>query len=223
MTDRDPAIVCVDKPADMAAILSRDYADAPLSFAPSPLIAVYAKQWRRRDDVYFTRIDVDGRYGGFVFGHALGAQPWRRLLAAPFWTAPAMAAIYARMKLGAPSVAPPVAQSAAQSGTGAGAEAGAHENQDPVAPIWSEEAIPAERLATPFAMLEFFYAAPEFRGCGVGGRLIAAFEAAAAANGRDRLRAHISPWNIASVRAFLRAGWAVHRAAPQSLLATKLL
>jgi len=178
---------------DGACILKAHYGDPPMKRLPKRIIAMLLEQWARRADVTYRIALYDRRFAGFIFAQAVGAQPWRSLLAHWFALPFAILAwISTRRPLQASRDEP-------------------SRRPDLTEPASGYETYSPDMAVQPAATVEFVFVATSFRGLQVAGNLLADFERLATARGARTLLAYIAVGNEASVRAFEKAGWTVYQ------------
>lgn len=202
----------------IARILDKEYFDEPIRSFPAGLKRAFAAEWcAKRDDVYFVTAEVDGRPAGFVFGHAMGdglvklfGRRKPRHLPALVWT-------FLRLKF-APGGKGPTSEAAAVPADTSKVEAefaalGIPHLAQPFA--WSQDARDAR-----IALLSV---RPEYRGLGLARRLLDATAEEMKAGGVGAVEAHIDPYNLPSVRAFLKSGYELRRMGGGDFFARKEL
>ena len=215
---RAPAVVVrrSHDPAVIARVLEEEYFDDPIRSFPAGLKRAFAAEWcAARDDVYFVTAEVDGRPAGFVFGHAMGDQLVKlfgrrnpRHLPALVWT-------YLRLRLAPVGTASEAAAVPADTARvdAEFAALGIPEDARPFA--WSPDARDAR-----IALLSVSSA---YRGHGLARRLLDRVADEMAAGGVLAVEAHIEPYNLSSVRAFLKSGYELRRMAGRDFFARRRL
>lgn len=207
---RDPEVI--------ARILDKEYFDEPIRSFPAGLKRAFAAEWcAARDDVYFVTAEVEGRPAGFVFGHAMGdglvklfGRRNPRHLPALVWT-------FLRLKF-APGGKGPTSEAASVPADTAKVEA-------------EFAALGIPHLALPFAWsqdardarIALLSVRPDYRGYGLARRLLDVAAEEMAAGGVNAVEAHIDPYNLSSVRAFLKSGYELRRMADKDFFARRLL
>jgi GNAT superfamily N-acetyltransferase len=178
-----------------ARYLEEHYADAPIRYLPAFVVKRLLRRWRCRSEIFFLIAQLNETTAGFLFGQAVGARPWRRLLADPL-TLPFAAAALVRERLRR--------RPGQRSSDGSGRELAFPSYDD------APERVPHDWSAGEAANVEFIFVDPAFRGRDIAGQLLAGFA--------DRLRAaeigtsvaYIATSNAASERAFRKAGWSIY-------------
>lgn len=200
----------------IARVLEEEYFDDPIRSFPAGLKRAFAAEWcATRDDIYFVTAEVDGRPAGFVFGHAMGDRLVKlfgrrnpRRLPALVWT-------YLRLRLtpgGAASEAAAVPADTARVDAEFAA-LGIPEDARPFA--WSPDARDAR-----IALLSVGRA---YRGHGLARLLLDRVAEEMDAGGVLAVEAHIEPYNLSSVRAFLKSGYELRRMAGKDFFARRRL
>lgn len=179
-----------------ARYLDEHYADAPLRNLPAFVVKRLLRRWRRRDDIFFLVAQLNETTAGFLFGQAVGAKPWRRLLADPL-TLPFAAAALVRERLSKRHGEP--------TPHGSGRELAFPSYDD------APERVPHNWSAGEAANVEFIFVDPAFRGREIAGQLLAGFADRLPTAGIATALAYIATSNAASERAFRKAGWSIYR------------
>ena len=201
----------------IVSILRRDYFDDPMPYLSEGVIQTLAREWiANRSQVYLLAAEADGEYAGFVFGHTLGPKFWRLFASSHPWVFPALALARLKMRL-APKIKLRPVQSQPNK-----------ERNDLEAQI---AALEISTLSQPFAwapegsrtgILPLVFVHPEHRGKGVAPHLLKQIVEAMLRDGAKSVEAHINIDNLASVRAFLKAGFEVYRMATNDFWARKV-
>ena len=186
-------------------ILRRDAFDAPIPYFPRSFLKCAVRELLAQSpDVYFVAAEFKGQYAGFAFAHTLGPRLWRKFAWAQLTHHPlAVAWILFRLRVIRPlewQVAKLIRRRSSVAEVVAAPDAG----------------IDLPKLAGPFAwsserrdlgMLDQLFVAPAFRGLGIAPGLLRFVESEMAARHVTLVEAHVDSWNLASLRAFLKAGW----------------
>jgi GNAT superfamily N-acetyltransferase len=205
---RDPEVI--------ARVLEEEYFDDPIRSFPSGLKRAFAAEWcAARGDVYFVTAEVDGRPAGFVLGHAMGDQLVRLFGRSKPRHLPALVLTYLRLRLapGGPSSEAAVVPEDTARVDAEFAALGIPEDARPFA--WS-----ADARAARIALLSVNRA---YRGHSLARRLLDCVADEMAADGLDAVEAHIEPYNLSSVRAFLKSGYELRRMAGKDFFARRRL
>lgn len=194
--------LCRD-PATMRMILVRDYFDEPVCRFSRGVLRTLADDWASSPaDVFLVTADIGGQYAGFAFGHTRSRSIWRRFYR-EYWSRhlAAFAWIWFRTRAIA-AVRRRVARRGARREYPADLAAslrqwGVMRTDKPFA--WS---------ATPGAgRVDLLFVGESFRGRGLAPLLVKAVTDEMIARGCGLVEAHADAANLASVRAFLKAGW----------------
>lgn len=198
---------CQD-PVLIEKILHDDYFDAPIPYFSGALIRRARDLLASSPDVYFVTAEVRGEYAGFVFGHTLGQSMWRNFARAHLARHPfAIAWLVFRLK-----VLRPLQQKLGHWLRWKGPAA-----EDVAANV---QALRVPRLDRPFAwsagrpntgQVDLLFVRDSFWGLGLAPQLLGHTAAEMARQGVTLIEAHVDPWNYASLRAFLKAGWEVYQ------------
>ena len=196
-------------PATIERILAADGFDEPFpSFTRRLLRHAVRTLLAPAPRIYFIVAEVNGQYAGFAFGHTLGPGLWRQFAREHLTRYPlALAYVVVRLKV----VRPATRRlhrivGRLRSAAPAAEEPGGSQVETMSAPFaWS-----SERPNT--GQVDLFFVRPECRGVGVGPRVLRCMTDEMAADGVTLIEAHADPGNMASVRAFLKAGFEGYRA-----------
>lgn len=180
-----------------ARFLVDHYADPPLRDMPRFAAERAVWGWRKRDDIFFLVATVEQQIAGFMLGQAVGAKPWRTLLAQPLSLPFALAALLRRrtqISLPAenPSPSPVV-------------DYPEFDRASPVRRNWS---------GGEAGNVEFIFVDPRFRGQDIAGFLLGEFISRLQKARIPVALAYIAISNDRSVRAFAKAGWSIFRDGP---------
>ena len=179
-----------------ARYLDEHYADTPLRNLPAFVVKRLVRRWRGRSDIFFLVAQLNETTAGFLFGQAVGAKPWRKLLADPL-TLPFAAAALIRERLHR--------RQGQRTPDGSGREL--------AFPSYDEtlERVARDWCAGEAANVEFIFVDPAFRGRNIAGQLLAGFADRLPTAGIATALAYIATSNTASERAFRKAGWSIYR------------
>lgn len=186
-------------------ILKRDAFDAPIPyFPPSFLKCAVTELLAPSPDVYFVAAELNGEYAGFAFAHTLGPRLWRKFARSQLTRHPlAVAWILFRLRVLRPlewrlnRLTRRASPAAANVGV---PDRGLDVPKHPGPFTWSPE-------RPDLGMLDQLFVAPGFRGVGIAPGLLRCVESEMAARQVTLVEAHVDSWNVASLRAFLKAGW----------------
>jgi len=215
--DAPSVVVRRSRDADVIArILDREYSDEPIRSFPAGLKRAFAAGWcATRDDVYFVTAEVDGRPAGFVCGHAMGDGFVKLFGRRNPKHLPALVLTFLRLRLG-PKCPTPEAAAVPADTSRVEAEFAALGIPNDARPFaWSRD----ERDAR----IALLFVGPEFRGHRLARRLLDATAEEMRASGVRAVEAHIDPYNISSVRAFLKSGYELRRMAGKDFFARREL
>lgn len=200
-------------------VLRERYFDDPIRRFPAGLRRAFAASWcAKREEVYMVVAEVGGEEAGFVLGHTLGDELFRRFAREHPLHLPALAWTRLLMRLS------PAAPYAEAEGPSDAAGRAAVEEQ------YAALAIP--RSGRPFAWspgdgrtgrISLLYVDPRFRGHSLARRMLDLIAEEMRAAGARGVEAHVNPYNIASVRAFMKSGYEVSRASGSDFFARKRL
>jgi GNAT superfamily N-acetyltransferase len=203
-------------PAELTRVFEEEYFDDPIRSFPSGLKRAFAAEWCvTSPDIYFVTAKVDGRPAGFVFGHAMGNGLVKLFGRRNPRHLPALVRTYLRMRFAPGGYSGEAAAVPADTGhvDAAFAALGIPADQRPFA--WSDAA-----RAARIALLSVNNA---YRGHGLARLLLDRAAEEMAAHGIDTVEAHIDPYNLSSVRAFLKSGYEMRRMAGKDFLARRQL
>ena len=200
-------------------IFERDYFDDPIRSFPAPLRRAFAGSWcAKREEVYLVVGDVGGERAGFVLAHTLGDRLFKGFARAHPRHLPALAWAALRMKLSRAEPYPEAEGPSDPAGRAAVDEQvaalGIRQTGRPFA--WS----PADGRTGRISLL---YVDASYRGHGLARRMLDRVAGEMRAGGAHSVEAHINPYNLPSVRAFLKSGYEVSRTAGGDFFARKSL
>lgn len=205
------------EPELIERILREDYFDEPVRSFPAAARRAFARAWcATRAEIHFVVSEVGGEYAGFVLGHTLGdrlvkdfARAYPRHLPALVWTKLRPSRRDARSEAAGP----------ADEGGRAKVEA-------------EVEALGIRRVGRPFAWapadgragrISLLLVGKNFRGHGLAPLMLERLDVEMRAAGVRLVEAHIDPYNLPSVRAFMKSGYEITRMADKDFLARKAL
>lgn len=204
------------EPETIERILERDYFDEPVRSFSTGLRRAFASEWcAKRDEIYFVVAEVDGKHAGFVFGHAMGDGLVKFFARRNPRHLPQLLLTWLRMRL-SPNEKGPVSEAASVPPDTSGVEAefaalGIQNIESHF--VWSPDARSGR-----IALLSVH---PDYRGYGLARRLLDGVAEHMSAGGVKTIEAHIDPYNISSVRAFLKSGYDIWRMADKDFLARR--
>lgn len=183
-------------------LLSNDFYDAPICYFPRRLLRASAKWLADSDYVFvFTAQQGDAR-AGYVFSHLFGPDIWRKFSRSHPLLLPELVYVVLTKRM---NRSRKVAADRLAHATPSSSPEGIESLRVPVseAPFrWSE---PDSKTA----YIEMVYVAQEQRGRGIASAMIRHATQLLSNLGIAQLEAHIDATNYSSVRAFLKADWAV--------------
>jgi GNAT superfamily N-acetyltransferase len=190
--------------------LREDYYDVPIRYFPGPFLRRAVRELLAPSpDVYFVTAELQGQYAGFVFGHTLGQNVWRRFARAN-WARHPLSIVWLLVRL---RLLMPFRQRLARRRrtTGAAGRAGP-----------ANHGLTFPKLNHPFRWsaerpdighIDMVFVRDKFRGLRLASQLIGYTTTEMARQGVTLVEAHVDADNSASRRAFLKAGWEVFQTA----------
>lgn len=190
------------QPERIERILAEDYFDEPIRYFSRSLIHAVASDWfARSDDIFFLTASVNGHYAGFVFAHRLGPAMWRDYVRSHWHKHPLSLSWVIWRQFGWERLRGHLRRLV---------------RPRPVSTNKTRELPEVPRLDRPFgwttdrpdvAQLDLLFVSPPYRGHGVAAALLDGTIGVLRTAGVSLVESHVDPWNAASLRAFLKAGW----------------
>lgn len=183
------------------SVLEQNYTDAPVKNFTKKTIKTLASSWCvANPKVCLLLAEVDERTVGFLFGHCLGPQVWRRFAAEHPKHIANLA--YAWMLQRIRQVI---------QGCGWCKYSGPTHTPIELKLTKLDYPFPWESTWGNGGIIEYMMVNPEFRGRGIASRLIKLFSLEMTTMGVPYVEAHIAQHNTPSTRAFIKAGWSTYK------------
>jgi GNAT superfamily N-acetyltransferase len=204
------------EPELIERVLREDYFDEPVRSMRAAARRAFARSWcAAREEVYFVIAEVSGEYAGFVLAHTLGDQLFKGFARAHPRHLPALAWAKLRPARGPRSEA-----------AGPADEAGRAKVDAEVLALGIGRAgrtfawAPADGRSGRVSLL---FVGNRFRGHGLAPLMLERLSEEMRASGARLVEAHVDPYNLPSVRAFMKSGYEIERMADKDFLARKVL
>jgi GNAT superfamily N-acetyltransferase len=202
---RGPVARRTRAPEEIERILRQDAIDAPTPyFSPRLLRTAVRDLLAPSPDVFFITAEVQGRYAGFVFSHALGPGMWRDFARRHVFRHPvALGMLMVRLHL----LVPLRRKLARRRGTPVGDRTSERTKGVPVSVPKSDKLFAWTRGTGRVGQVDMLFVRDDCRGLGVAPAMLHCAIREMARRDVTLAEAHVDPGNYSSVRAFLKAGW----------------
>ncbi len=180
-------------------IIDQNYSDEPLRSFSNGVKRTFSKSWcLNKLEVCFLVAEIDGREAGFLIGHSLGPRIWRAFAKEHLQHLVSIFYVLLRQRVKRKFRTEPQTTTHSIS-------------EDDLKLTNTNRPFPWQTSWGNGAILEFIMVYPEHRGQSIAPKLIQQFTKEMNLVGASYCEAHISPYNSASARAFIKSGWAVYR------------
>jgi len=191
-------------PEEIERILRQDAIDAPTPyFSPRLLRTAVRDLLAPSPDVFFITAEVQGRYAGFVFSHALGPGMWRDFAIRHVFRHPvALGMLMVRLHL----LVPLRRRWARQAGS-PGNRTSERTKGVPIPVPKSDKLFSWTRGKGRVGQVDMLFVRDDCRGLGVAPEMLHCVIQEMARRDVTLAEAHVDPGNYSSLRAFLKSGW----------------
>jgi hypothetical protein len=189
---------------EIERVLRSDAFDAPIPYFTDALLRTAVRTLLAPSaEVYFVVAEMDGSYAGFAFGHTLGPTFWRsfarrHVLRHPF----ALATLTFRLK-----IARPIRQRLARARSSPSTSLLTASSQEDTLVPRVERPFDWSASRPDIGQLDQLFVSRSCRGSGVGSRLLGMVTSEMSREHVTLIEAHVDGGNVASLKAFLKAGW----------------
>lgn len=192
-------------PEEIERILRQDAIDAPTPYFSRRLLRTAVRSLLASSpDVFFVTADVQGRYAGFVFSHALGPGMWRDFARRHVFRHPvALGMLMMRLHV----LVPLRRKLAQQRGSPLGGRTSERTKGIPVSVPKSDKVFAWSRGKGRVGQVDMLFVRDDYRGLGVAPEMLHCVIREMAGRDVTLAEAHVDPGNYSSLRAFLKAGW----------------